>query len=85
MPELEPVDEIVVRLVGLAGGDPGVVERVCRDLYGTLSRRFTQGAIYRGDCQAEWVSEMIAAFCNDLANFAEDNAVVLRANPAGAA
>lgn len=77
--ECEPVDDIVRRLVKLSGGDPAVVERICRDLYGTLMARFTRRAMYDGDRQREWHSELMAAFLNDLANFAEDNAEELRA------
>jgi hypothetical protein len=76
--ELEPVDDIVRRLVDHAGGDPLVVENVCRDLYRTLLNRFTRQAIRDDDRQAEWLSEKIGAFLNDLANFAEDNAFALR-------
>jgi transcriptional regulator with XRE-family HTH domain len=77
--ECEPVDDVVRRLVKRANGDPVVVERVCRDLYGTLLDRFTRQAIRDGDPQREWHSELMAAFLNDLANFAEDNAEDLRA------
>ena len=77
--EHEPVDDVVRRLVKLADGDPAVVERVCRDLYGVLLDRFTRQAMRDGDRQREWHSELIAAFLNDLANFAEDNAEELRA------
>jgi hypothetical protein len=76
--KLEPVDDIVRRLVDHAGGDPAIVERVCRDLYETLINRFTRQAVRDGDRQGEWLSEMIAAFLNDLANFAEDNSGQLR-------
>lgn len=77
--EHEPIDETVRRLVKLADGDPAVVDRVCRDLYGVLLDRFTWQAIRDGDRQREWHSEMMAAFLNDLANFAQDNAEELRA------
>ena len=76
--ELEPVDVIVRRLVGQAGGDPAVVERVCRGLYGVVLERFTRQAIRDDDRQAEWLSEKIGAFLNELANFAADNADHLR-------
>jgi hypothetical protein len=77
--ELEPVDDTVRRLVKLADGDPSVIERVCRDLYGVLLGRFTRQAIRDGDRQREWHSELMAAFLNDLANFAQDNAEELSA------
>ncbi|MFD5089381.1 DUF4326 domain-containing protein [Amycolatopsis thailandensis] len=77
----EPADEIVMRLVSHADGDPAVVERICRDLYRTLGRRYTTPAIRRGDVQAEYLSETIAAFCNDLANIAEANADYLQTMP----
>jgi transcriptional regulator with XRE-family HTH domain len=77
--EHEPVDDIVRRLVDHADGDTAVVERVCRDLYGVLLNRFTRQAIRDGDRGREWHSELIAAFLNDLANFAHDNVEELRA------
>lgn len=77
--ECEPVDDIMRRLVKHADGDPAIVERVCRDLYGVLLDRFTRQATRDGDRGREWHSELMAAFLNDLANFAEDNAEELRA------
>lgn len=77
--EHEPIDDTVGQLVKLADGDPAVVERVCRELYATLLDRFTRQAIRDGDRQREWHSELMAAFLNDLANFAQDNAEELRA------
>jgi len=79
--DVESADEIVMRLVSHAEGNPDIVERICRDLYRTLCRRFTAPAIHRGDPQAEYLSELIAAFCNDLANGVEANADYLRAIP----
>jgi transcriptional regulator with XRE-family HTH domain len=78
--EHEPIDDIVRRLVELAGGDPVFVERICRDLYGTLVNRFTRQAMRDGDRQREWFSELMAAFLNDLANFAQDQAEGLKAH-----
>jgi hypothetical protein len=68
----EALDETVRRFVDLADGDPQIVERICRDLCATINKTFVQTAINRDDLAGEFQTGRVAAWCNDLANFAED-------------